>query len=183
MEQNNSNNIEIATFGAGCFWCVEAIFSNLRGVVSVKSGFMGGHATNPSYRDVCKGNTGHAEVCQISFDNTQISYKQLLEVFWDVHDPTTIDRQGMDIGSQYRSAVFFHNQSQEKLAIEMKEHLTNIKYFSSPIVTEITPASVFYQAEDYHNDYFSRNPNEGYCRMVIKPKVEKFKKLYKDNLK
>lgn len=177
------DSYDTATFGAGCFWCVEAIFQSLRGVVSVKPGYSGGTVKNPSYREVCTGTTGHAEVTQILYDPELISFSELLEVFWKTHDPTTLNRQGADVGTQYRSAIFYHNEKQKKEAEFYKNKLDNEKVFDAPIVTEISPFEEFYSAEEYHNDYFLNNPNEGYCRIVIQPKVEKFRKVFKDKLK
>ena len=180
MEGNNSTKLELATFGAGCFWCVEAIFSEVRGVLSVESGFSGGHVKNPSYREVCNGTTGHAEVCQLKFDPVVISYIELLEIFWQTHDPTTLNRQGNDVGIQYRSVVFYHNSEQQRLAEEMKKRLNDEHIWNSEIVTQIAPFEVFYKAEDYHSNYFVNNSEQPYCQMVIKPKVEKFRKIFRE---
>lgn len=173
---------DTATFGAGCFWCVEAVFQNLKGVDTVVSGYMGGKLSNPSYRDVCSGTTGHAEVCQIYFDPQIISFQQLLEVFWLTHDPTTLNRQGADKGTQYRSVVFWHNNTQESLAKKLKNEFAQ-KYWDDPIVTEIVQANEFYPAEDYHQNYFNLNGEAPYCQIVITPKVlkakEKFSSLWK----
>jgi peptide-methionine (S)-S-oxide reductase len=174
---------ETATFGAGCYWCVEAIFQRLNGVTSVKSGFSGGHIKNPSYKEVCNGTTGHAEVCQIYFDTSVISYTELLEVFWKTHDPTTLNRQGNDIGTQYRSAIFYHNDKQKELAEEMKLKLDQAKIWNDPIVTEIVPFDAFYQAEDYHQDYYDNNVSQPYCTYVITPKIEKFEKVFRDKIR
>jgi peptide-methionine (S)-S-oxide reductase len=174
---------DTATFGTGCFWCTEAIFEQLNGVTSVESGFSGGHVKNPSYREVCTGNTGHAEVCQIVYDPTVVSFVELLQVFWKTHDPTTLNRQGDDMGTQYRSAIFYHNEEQKKLAEEMKEKLNNAGIWTDPIVTEIVPYQVFYKAEDYHQGYYDQNSSQPYCRAVITPKLEKFKKVFADKLK
>jgi len=162
---------EIATFGAGCFWCVEAVFENLEGVHDVESGYMGGEVTNPSYREVCRGTTGHAEVTQITFDPSVISYETLLEWLWRSHNPTTLNSQGADVGTQYRSAIFYHSEAQ-KLAAEASKAAAQ-KDFSDPIVTEITPASTYYPAEDYHQDYYRLNSGAPYCQMVIRPKLKK----------
>ena len=175
--------MEKATFGAGCFWCIEAVFQDLAGVESVVSGYMGGKIKNPTYREVCSGRTGHAEVAQITYNPDTISFKDLLEVFWKTHDPTTLNRQGNDVGSQYRSAVFYHNEEQKQLAEKYKQELDASGAFSKPIVTEITEVETFYPAEDYHQNYFKNNPGEGYCSFVIRPKVEKFKKVFGDKLK
>lgn len=169
---------DTATFGAGCFWCVEAQFQLLDGVLSIKSGFMGGHIKNPAYREVCMGTTGHAEVCQIVFDSTKISYDELLAAFWQSHDPTQLNRQGNDVGTQYRSVIFYHDEEQKKLAEKYKLELNNSGAWSQPIVTEISPASAFYVADDYHQNYFNLNGDQPYCSYVIQPKVEKFKKVF-----
>lgn len=174
---------DTATFAAGCFWCVEAVFQELKGVQSVTSGYIGGKIKNPSYREVCSGLTGHAEACQIVFDPSVISYDELLEAFWAAHDPTTLNRQGADQGTQYRSAIFYHNEQQKLLAESYKKKLNDEKAFSNPVVTEITAASVFYKAEDYHQNYFNDNGNAPYCTLVIEPKLEKFRKVFKDKLK
>ncbi len=176
-------HLEVATLGAGCFWCVEAIFRRLEGVEKVTSGYAGGEVKNPTYRQVCEGNTGHAEVCQITFDPKKISFEELLEVFWKTHDPTTLNRQGADEGTQYRSAIFYHSEEQRKTAEYWVEKLNKEKVFPDPIVTEVTAFTNFYPAEDYHNNYFNANGGEGYCRVVIKPKVDKFTKVFKDKLK
>ncbi len=175
--------MDTITFGAGCFWCVEAIFSDLKGVEKVVSGYSGGTVKNPSYKEVCAGTTGHAEVCQITYNPSEISFKELLEVFWQTHDPTTLNRQGGDVGTQYRSAIFYHNEEQKKIAEEFKAVLNQEKVFENPIVTEITAYSNFYPAEDYHQDYFDLNAEQPYCSAVIRPKVEKFRKVFKDKLK
>lgn len=170
--------LETVTFGAGCFWCVEAIFQQLEGVESVESGYSGGTVENPTYKEVCTGTTGHAEVCQVTFRPDVIPFEQLLEVFWKTHDPTTLNQQGADVGTQYRSAIFYHNEKQKALAEEYKKKLDESGIFPAPIVTEITPYTNFYKAEDYHQNYFRDNPNQGYCRAVIAPKVEKFEKVF-----
>lgn len=179
----NTNITDTATFGAGCFWCVEAQFQLLEGVISVKSGFMGGHIKNPAYKEVCMGTTGHAEVCQIIFDSSKISYDELLAAFWQSHDPTQLNRQGNDVGTQYRSVIFYHNEEQKKLAEKYKVELNNSGAWAQPIVTEISPASVFYLADDYHQNYFNLNGDQPYCSYIIQPKVEKFRKVFKDKLK
>lgn len=181
--QHPSSSIDTATFGAGCFWCVEAVFQRLEGVLTVKSGYAGGKIKNPTYKEVCSGLTGHAEVCQITFDTTKVSYDELLEVFWKTHDPTTLNRQGNDAGTQYRSAVFYHNEDQHQKAEHYKKELGASGAFDAPITTEITPYNNYYPAEDYHQNYFNQNGQEGYCRFVIQPKVEKFEKVFKDKLK
>ena len=167
------NQTEKATFGAGCFWCVEAVFERLEGVQSVVAGYAGGTTANPTYEDVCTGTTGHAEVAQITYDPKKISFERLLEVFWEAHDPTTLNRQGADHGTQYRSVVFYHDEQQKLVAEKSLREASKI--FKDPIVTEIKPLTKFYQAENYHQDYFRNNPNATYCRFVIKPKLEKLK--------
>jgi peptide-methionine (S)-S-oxide reductase len=179
----NSNELQVATFGAGCFWCTEAVFLNVKGVTKVVSGYEGGKVKNPSYRDVCTGETGHAEVTQIIYDPSKVSFEDLLEVFWNTHDPTTLNRQGADEGTQYRSAVFYHNDEQKKIAEAYKKQLEASHVYKNPIVTEITAASTFYPAEDYHQNYYALNANQGYCQYVIRPKVEKFKKQFASKLK
>lgn len=180
---SEAKNKEKATLGAGCFWCVEAIYDQLEGVLSVESGYAGGHDETPTYNEVCAGNTGHAEVCQLTYDADQITFGEILAVFWSVHDPTTLNRQGADVGTQYRSAIFYHNEEQKRIAQEQIKLISEQKLYADPIVTEITPISKFYPAEAYHQNYFVNNPNQPYCRMVVGPKVEKFKKLFKDQLK
>ncbi|UII22356.1 peptide-methionine (S)-S-oxide reductase MsrA [Fulvivirga ligni] len=175
--------LEQATLGAGCFWCVEAVFQNLKGVYKVVSGYTGGKVKDPNYREICYGRTGHAEVAQITFDPNQISFKDLLEVFWKTHDPTTLNKQGADVGTQYRSAVFYHNDEQKQIAEEYKTKLDQAGIFDDPIVTEITPLDVFYEAEDYHQNYFNDNPSQPYCQFVVKPKVEKVKAVFSEKLK
>ena len=186
MAVPNDVKTEQVTLGAGCFWCVEAVFQDLKGVYLVESGYMGGHEANPSYRDVCAGITGHAEVGRITFDPEVISYETLLEVFWTTHDPTTPNRQGNDVGTQYRSAIYYYNDAQRKTAEDSKASVAP-QIWSGPIVTEITKASEFFVAEDYHQNYFTENPNAGYCRVIINPKVkkarDKFSHLLKDDLK
>jgi len=180
-EQNK--NVEQATLGGGCFWCTEAIFLKLNGVEEVKSGYSGGKIKNPSYREVCTGRTGHAEVIQITFDPKIISFAEILEVFFATHDPTTLNRQGNDIGTQYRSVIFYHNEEQKKIAEKVLSLFEKDKVYDNPVVTEITPFSNFYLAEDYHNNYFEQNPAQPYCQFVIAPKVEKFQKIFKEKLK
>ncbi len=174
---------DTATFGAGCFWCVEAIFQELKGVHSVKSGYAGGFVKNPSYKEVCTGRTGHAEVAQIVYDPSVISFEELLEVFWKTHDPTTLNRQGADVGTQYRSAVFSHNEEQKEKSVFYMKKLDESGAFQNPIVTTIEPYENYYEAEDYHQDYYNNNGSQGYCRMVIQPKVEKFRKAFSEKLK
>lgn len=183
MNMNGQDKIETATFGAGCFWCVEAVFAELKGVSSVLPGYAGGESPNPTYKQICTGTTGHAEVAQIEFDPSVISFAELLEVFWMTHDPTTLNRQGADVGTQYRSVIFYHTDQQKKEAEYYMQKLTDEKVFPNPIVTEIVPLEEFYLAEDYHNDYYENNPDQGYCRMVIRPKVEKFRKAFATKLK
>ena len=178
-----SQKTDTATFGAGCFWCVEAIFQQINGVLSVESGFSGGHVKNPTYREVCTGTTGHAEVCQIVYDPSVISFIELLEVYWKTHDPTTLNRQGADIGTQYRSAIFYHSEEQKKQAEEMKAALNKAGIWHDPVLTEIVPFTAFYKAEDYHQDYYFLNSTQPYCTAVITPKVEKFRKVFADKLK
>ena len=179
---NEKSKMQVATFGAGCFWCVEAIFQRLEGVHSVFSGYSGGHVKNPSYREVCQKTTGHAEVAQITFDPEIITFEELLEVFWYTHDPTTLDRQGNDVGPQYRSVIFYHNDEQKRIAEESKDKVATAMW-KNAIVTEISPLINFYTAEKYHHDYFNNNPNQGYCMMVVNPKVQKFREKYAKRLK
>ncbi len=179
----NPSNLDTITLGAGCFWCVEAVFQQMKGVKKVISGYMGGSIKNPSYREVCTGRTGHAEVCQIIYDTTETTFDEILEVFWQTHDPTTLNRQGGDIGTQYRSAIFYHNDTQKEISEQYLVKLNQNKVFDNPIVTEIVPAVEFYVAEDYHQNYFNENGEQAYCQMVVKPKVEKFKKVFKDKMK
>ena len=174
---------EIATLAGGCFWCLEAVFDDLKGVESVESGYMGGKTANPSYEDVCSGETGHAEVVQLTFDPKQVSFKEILEVFFVIHDPTTLDRQGNDAGTQYRSAIFHHSAEQKAVAEQVIENLGAAKIYDDPIVTEVVPASKFYVAEDYHQEYFQRNPAQPYCAFVVRPKVAKFRKHFLEKLK
>lgn len=181
--KNMSNELQTATFGAGCFWCTEAVFLKVEGVESVVSGYSGGKVKNPTYREVCSGLTGHAEVTQIKFDPKKVSFESLLEVFWNTHDPTTLNKQGADEGTQYRSVVFYHNEEQRKVAEQYKAQLEKSGVYKSPIVTEISSFTNFYPAEDYHQNYFALNPNQGYCQYVIRPKVEKFKKQFASKLK
>jgi peptide-methionine (S)-S-oxide reductase len=176
-------DLQVATFGAGCFWCTEAVFLNVNGVTKVVSGYSNGKVKNPTYREVCTGMTGHAEVTQITFDPAIVSFEELLEVFWNTHDPTTLNRQGADEGTQYRSGVFYHNEEQKKVAEAYKKQLENSHVFKDPIVTEITPLTSFYPAEDYHQNYYALNSSQGYCQYVIRPKVEKFKKQFASKLK
>ena len=178
---NPSGNTEIATLGGGCFWCVEAIYQDLNGVLKVESGYSGGHIDNPTYKEVCSGLTGHAEVVQVTFDPAIVSFQDVLRVFFTVHDPTTLNRQGNDSGTQYRSVIYYHSEAQKKVAeaaiIEAKEA------WDDPIVTEVSPFEKFYKAEDYHQNYYKDNPNQGYCSFIIAPKVKKFREKFKDKLK
>jgi len=174
---------DTATFGTGCFWCTEAIFQELDGVLKVTSGYSGGHVDNPTYKEVCEGTTGHAEVIQIVYDPSKITYDELLEAFWQSHDPTTLNRQGNDIGPQYRSVIYYHNDEQREKAQKYKSELDKSKAFDNPIVTEISPFSKFFVAENYHQDYYNNNGSQPYCYYVIRPKLEKFNKVFKDKLK
>ena len=174
---------EIATLAGGCFWCLEAVFDGLRGVTSVDSGYMGGQQANPTYEEVCSGSTGHAEVVQITFDPSIVSFGEILEVFFVAHDPTTLNRQGNDMGTQYRSVIFYHSAAQKTAAKETIARLDNAKLWEAPIVTEIAPVAAFYEAEGYHQEYFARNPYQPYCRAVVAPKVQKFRKHFLEKLK
>lgn len=185
-DQNNQKSLsktQTITLGAGCFWCVEAIFDQLKGVLNVKSGYSGGSIKNPGYREICTGRTGHAEVCQLTFDPKVITLEKILEVFFQTHDPTTLNRQGADVGTQYRSAIFYHTEEQNIIAQSIKSKLDKAEVWADPIVTEISPIKNFYAAEEYHQEYFDNNGNAPYCRAVIQPKVEKFKKVFKELLK
>ena len=182
-EKKQSANLEVATFGAGCFWCVEALFQTIEGVESVVSGYSGGDVANPTYEEVCTGTTGHAEVCQITYDPSKITYKELLKVFWQVHDPTTLNRQGADVGTQYRSVIFYHTEEQKSLAEAYKKQLDESGTWKDPIVTEISPFKNFYKAEGYHQDYYNQNADKPYSAFVIKPKLKKLKMAFKDILK
>jgi peptide-methionine (S)-S-oxide reductase len=179
----SSNSKELATLGGGCFWCLEAVFDELKGIESVESGYSGGHVANPSYREVCDGVTGHAEVVQLTFAPEVISFKEILEVFFTIHDPTTLNRQGNDVGPQYRSAIFYHSPTQKAIAEQVIADLTVKRLWSNRIVTEITPFNAFYVAENYHQEYFVHNRNQPYCRVIIEPKVAKFRKMYVEQLK
>lgn len=173
-----NDQLAVATFGNGCFWCTEAIFQQLKGVETVLPGYTGGQVKNPTYKEVCTGSTGHAEAIQITYDPEVITYRELLDVFFYTHDPTTLNRQGGDVGTQYRSAIFFHNKEQESDAKTIIAQLTEEGVYDDPIVTEVSPIDVFYQAEDYHRNYYNNNKNQGYCRAVINPKLDKFMKKY-----
>ncbi len=174
MQPMQNKQLQTATLGGGCFWCIEAVYEKIKGVESVVSGYAGGHKVNPTYREISSGKTGHAEVCQIHFDPVTLSYARILEIFWEAHDPTTVDRQGADIGSQYRSVIIYHDEQQKELAEKSKASAAG--KFPAPIVTEIQPLDQFYVAEDYHQDYFANNPNAPYCTFVIKPKLDKLRK-------
>ena len=178
-----TKNTETATLGAGCFWCVEAVFDDLKGVESVESGYSGGHTENPTYQQVCSETTGHAEVAQINFDPNEISFKEILQVFFAVHDPTTLNRQGNDVGSSYRSAIFYHDENQKRVAEEVIKEVTAEGVYDKPIVTEVTPFDKFYVAENYHQEYFANNPNQPYCAAVVAPKVAKFRQKFVNRLK
>lgn len=170
--------IQEATFGAGCFWCIEACFKDLNGIISISPGYAGGKTENPTYKEVCEGTTGHAEVARIVFDDERITFEDLLELFWFVHDPTQLNRQGNDIGTQYRSVIFYHNEIQKELSEQYKQKLTAENVWENPIVTEILPLPTFYVAENYHFNYFELNPQNQYCQAVVRPKVEKFRKVF-----
>ena len=174
---------EVTTLGGGCFWCLEAVYDELKGVESVESGYMGGQVENPTYRAVCTGSTGHAEVVRVTFDSDVVSFGEILDVFFTIHDPTTLNRQGADVGTQYRSAIFYHSDEQKQVAEEKIQEITDAGIWDNPIVTEVTPEDTFYIAEDYHQEYFANNPNAGYCRVVVAPKVAKFRKKFIDRLK
>jgi len=180
---NTTQQREVATLGGGCFWCLEAIFQQLRGVEKVESGYAGGQAPNPTYKQVCSGATGHAEVVQVTFDPTAVSFREVLEVFFCTHDPTTKDRQGMDVGTQYRSAIFYHSPEQKQMAEQLIDELNEAGIWGAPIVTQVVPAKEFYKAEDYHQNYFVDNPGQPYCQAVVGPKVAKFRKRFVDKLK
>jgi peptide-methionine (S)-S-oxide reductase len=180
---NQAVPLEVATLAGGCFWCLEAVFREVEGVESVVSGYTGGTTTNPTYQQVCTGKTGHAEAVQINFNPSKISYREILEIFFSIHDPTTLNRQGADVGTQYRSAIFYHNEKQKSIAEEFIGELNKSKLWGKPIVTQIVPLDTFYPAEDYHWKYFSRHPEQPYCQMVISPKVSKFRKQWAKRLK
>jgi peptide-methionine (S)-S-oxide reductase len=181
--QQTSHKTEVATFAAGCFWCTEAQFQQLAGVQKVESGYSGGQTPNPTYKEVCTGNTGHAEAINVYYDPATITYDELLAAFWTSHDPTQLNRQGNDVGTQYRSAIFYHNDEQKRKAEEYKKKLNDEQAWSKPVVTEIVPAATFYKAEDYHQNYYNENASQPYCTFVVGPKLEKFKKVFKDKLK
>ncbi len=177
-----NKTMDIATFGGGCFWCTEAVFKELKGVESVTSGYSGGDIINPSYKEVTSGRTGHAEAIEIEFDSTVVSFSELLEVFFATHDPTTLNRQGADVGTQYRSAIFYHNDDQKRIAQEVIDQLNNEDVFNKTVVTEVTEWKNFFKAEKYHQNYYANNPSQGYCQFVIVPKLNKFRKIFKDKL-
>ncbi|HEU4740465.1 MAG TPA: peptide-methionine (S)-S-oxide reductase MsrA [Meiothermus sp.] len=178
-----SQNLETATLGGGCFWCLEAVYDELRGVTDVVSGYSGGHVENPTYEEVCGKKTGHAEVVQVTFDPSVVSYRELLEVFFTIHDPTTLNRQGNDVGPQYRSVIFYHSPEQKATALQVIREFEQAKVWDNPIVTEVTSLEEFYPAEDYHQEYFKKNPYQPYCSFVVAPKVAKFRKHFFDKLK
>ncbi|MFN3916629.1 MAG: peptide-methionine (S)-S-oxide reductase MsrA [Flavobacteriales bacterium] len=183
IQMYSGNKIDTATFGAGCFWCVEAVFQQMKGVEKIVSGYSGGKVKNPTYKEICSGLTGHAEVVQIYYDSSVVSFDKLLEVFWATHDPTTPNRQGADVGTQYRSVVFYHNDNQQEIAEKYKQKLNEANAYENPVVTEISPIINFYKAEDYHQNYFNDNTQQPYCQFVIQPKVDKFRKVFAENLK
>jgi peptide-methionine (S)-S-oxide reductase len=183
MNQPNNQQTETATLAGGCFWCLEAVYDNLKGVLDVVSGYSGGSVPNPDYRLVCTGSTGHAEVIQLTFDPSQISFKEILEVFFTIHDPTTLNRQGNDVGTQYRSAVVYHNEQQKQVTEQVIKDLTDQKVWDRPIVTEVVPFQKFYPAEDYHQEYYENNRFQPYCMVVVAPKVAKFRKHFIEKLK
>jgi peptide-methionine (S)-S-oxide reductase len=182
-QAKKTSNLETITVGGGCYWCVEAVYENLNGVKSVVSGFSGGKVANPTYEEVCTGTTGHAEVVQITYDKTITDLNEIFQVFFTVHDPTTLNRQGADVGTQYRSVIFYKNEEQKKAAQSIIAELNKAKVYDSPIVTKVEPFTKFYKAEDYHQNYYANNKSQPYCKMVIQPKLEKFEKVFKDKLK
>jgi len=183
MKNTENNNKEVATLAGGCFWCIEGAFSQVQGISSATSGYMGGDSQSPSYEQVCSGQSGHAEVVQLSFDPTIISYPQILEIFFTLHDPTQLNRQGNDVGTQYRSAIFYHNQEQQNVAKLIIQEMLEEKTFDQPIVTQVCEAVTFYSGEDYHQDYFNNNPENQYCQAVVSPKLAKFRKTFISKLK
>lgn len=182
-QANTTGGKEVATLGGGCFWCLEAVYEQLQGVEKVVSGYAGGHVDNPTYKQVCTGTTGHAEVVQVTFDPQVVSFRELLQVFFTIHDPTTLNRQGADVGPQYRSAIFYHDEEQRKTAETVIQEIAAEGIWDKPIVTEVTPLDEFFRAEDYHQEYYRNNPYQGYCRVVIAPKVAKFRNKYTSRLK
>jgi peptide-methionine (S)-S-oxide reductase len=183
MQKEQKNSVEVATLGGGCFWCIEAAFQEIRGVINVESGYAGGTTASPTYEQVCTGNTGHAEVVQVTFDPNIISFKDILEVFFTAHDPTTLNRQGADVGTQYRSVIFYHNERQKKIAEQVIQKFDAARVRDDAIVTTVEPLKKFYKAEDYHRKYFDRHPEAAYCRVVIAPKIAKLRKKYREKLK
>jgi peptide-methionine (S)-S-oxide reductase len=183
MSKETQGKMEVATLGGGCFWCIEAAFDEIRGVVNVESGYSGGTTPSPTYNQVCTGTTGHAEVVQVSFDPTVISFREILEIFFTTHDPTTLNRQGADVGTQYRSVIFYHNEKQKEVTEQVIAELEAKKVWENPIVTQVEPLTKFYKAEEYHRGYFGRHPEAGYCRVVIAPKIAKLRKKYREKLK
>jgi peptide-methionine (S)-S-oxide reductase len=185
IHMNDTTNTAnaVATFGTGCFWCTEAIFQEVEGVVKVTSGYSGGHVDNPTYKQVCEGTTGHAECLNIEYDSTKVSFDELLEIFWQVHNPTTLNRQGNDVGTQYRSVIFYHNEEQKNKAEKYIAELNKSGAWDDPVVTTLEPFTKFYAAEDYHQNYYNNNTGQGYCQFVIRPKLEKFEKVFKAKLK
>jgi peptide-methionine (S)-S-oxide reductase len=183
QSNNDPSTREVATLAGGCFWCLEAVYDELKGVESVESGYMGGAVVNPTYEQVCGGDTGHAEVVQIKFDPAVVTFGDILGIFFAIHDPTTLNRQGNDLGTQYRSAIFYHTPKQKEVAQEVMGDIAREQLYPRPLVTLLEPASTFYVAEDYHQEYFARNPNQGYCQFVVAPKVAKFRKSFFDRLK
>ena len=175
--------VEVATLAGGCFWCLDGAYRDLRGVVAVESGYTGGHTVDPTYEQVCTGSTGHAEVVRITYDPNAISYRDLLEVFFSIHDPTTLNRQGADVGTQYRSAIFYHDETQRDVAEAMVAKLEADRVFDDPVVTEVSPLEVYYPGESYHQDYYRQNPRQGYCQVVVAPKLAKFRAKYASMLK
>jgi len=182
-DTNDNKNQKIATLAGGCFWCIEGAFSQVKGILSATSGYMGGHSSNPSYEEICTGASGHAEVVQLSFDPAVISYQQILEIFFTLHDPTQLNRQGNDIGSQYRSAIFYHDENQQGIAIKIVKEMTESEMFAQAIVTQLCAVDTFYSGEDYHQDYFINNPENQYCQAVVSPKLAKFRQTFIDKLK
>jgi peptide-methionine (S)-S-oxide reductase len=183
MNQTNTSQTQTATLAGGCFWCLEAVYDNLQGVTDVISGYSGGHVTDPSYHEVTSGRTGHAEVVQLTFDPDQISFQEILEIFFTIHDPTTLNRQGADVGTQYRSAIFYHSEEQQQIAEQVIADLEEKKIWGNLIVTQVAPFEAFYPAEDYHQEYFANNPYQPYCQMVVAPKVAKFRKKFAERLR
>ena len=183
LRTEHGNKVEVATLGGGCFWCIEAAFQEIRGVTKVESGYAGGTTASPTYEQVCTGTTGHAEVVQVTFDPDTVSFKEILEIFFTAHDPTTLNRQGADVGTQYRSAIFYHSKKQKETAEQVINDFEAKKVWPHPIVTQVEPFKRFYKAEEYHKQYFDRNPNAGYCRVVIAPKIAKLRKKFSEKLK